>query len=71
MALCTRRPADGGRRAVADDGERQLARSSSMGTKGRWYCPNGCRGSKKHGGADLGPTRAKAAWLQLGVDGKA
>lgn len=27
-------------------------------------------GSKKHGGADLGPTRAKAAWLLLGVDGK-
>jgi len=27
-------------------------------------------GSKKHGGADLGPTRSKAAWLALGVDGK-
>lgn len=27
-------------------------------------------GSKKHGGADLGPTRAKAAWALLGVDGK-
>lgn len=27
-------------------------------------------GSKKHGGADLGPTRAKQAWLALGVDGK-
>ena len=27
-------------------------------------------GSKKHGGADLGPTRAKASWLKLGVDGK-
>lgn len=27
-------------------------------------------GSKKHGGADLGPTRAKAAWLALSVDGK-
>ena len=27
-------------------------------------------GSKKHGGADLGPTRAKAAWAALGVDGK-
>ena len=27
-------------------------------------------GSKKHGGADLGPTRAKAAWEKLGVDGK-
>ena len=26
-------------------------------------------GSKKHGGADLGPTRAKRAWAQLGVDG--
>ncbi|MBB3662604.1 DNA (cytosine-5)-methyltransferase 1 [Prauserella sediminis] len=25
-------------------------------------------GSKKHGGADLGPTRAKAAWKTLGVD---
>ncbi|OKJ69701.1 DNA cytosine methyltransferase [Streptomyces sp. CB02261] len=26
-------------------------------------------GSKKHGGADLGPSRAKAAWRQLGVSG--
>ncbi len=26
-------------------------------------------GSKKHGGADLGPTRAKKAWQELGVDG--
>ena len=27
-------------------------------------------GSKKHGGPDLGPTRAKKAWLGLDVDGK-
>jgi DNA (cytosine-5)-methyltransferase 1 len=27
-------------------------------------------GSKKHGGADLGPTRAKSAWLNLAVDGR-
>jgi len=27
-------------------------------------------GSKKHGGPDLGPTRARAEWLRLGVDGK-
>jgi len=27
-------------------------------------------GSKKHGGPDLGPTRAKRAWLELRVDGK-
>ncbi len=26
-------------------------------------------GSKKHGGADLGPTRARAAWAQVGVIG--
>jgi DNA (cytosine-5)-methyltransferase 1 len=27
-------------------------------------------GSKKHGGADLGPQRAKRNWLKLGIDGK-
>lgn len=27
-------------------------------------------GSRRHGGADLGPTRAKEAWRRLGVDGK-
>jgi DNA (cytosine-5)-methyltransferase 1 len=27
-------------------------------------------GSKKHGGADLGPTRARKAWESLGVNGK-
>ncbi len=26
-------------------------------------------GSKKHGGPDLGPTRARKAWAELGVDG--
>ena len=26
-------------------------------------------GSKKHGGPDLGPTRARRAWAELGVDG--
>lgn len=27
-------------------------------------------GSKKHGGADLGPSRARARWAELGVDGR-
>ena len=27
-------------------------------------------GSKKHGGPDLGPTRAKRAWATIGVDGR-
>ncbi|WP_055478916.1 DNA cytosine methyltransferase [Sphaerimonospora mesophila] len=26
-------------------------------------------GSKKHGGADLGPSRTKRSWMELGVDG--
>jgi DNA (cytosine-5)-methyltransferase 1 len=26
-------------------------------------------GSKKHGGPDLGPTRARAAWAAMGVNG--
>ncbi|MEE1941647.1 DNA (cytosine-5-)-methyltransferase [Streptomyces sp. TRM 70361] len=41
----------------------------------RWYekaktgvAPTLVGGSKKHGGADLGPTRAKKAWRKLGVD---
>ena len=27
-------------------------------------------GSKRHGGPDLGPTRAREAWAKLGVDGR-
>ena len=42
---------------------------------GRWrkqadeIAPTVVGGSKKHGGPDLGPTRAKRAWATLGVDG--
>lgn len=35
----------------------------------RSVAPTIVGGSKKHGGADLGPSRAKAAWAKLGVDG--
>lgn len=41
-----------------------------------WKCtankiaPTLVGGSKKHGGPDLGPTRAKKAWAELGVDGR-
>ena len=27
-------------------------------------------GSKKHGGPDLGPTRARDAWAEMGIDGR-
>jgi len=37
--------------------------------KANGIAPTLVGGSKKHGGADLGPTRARQAWLKLGVDG--
>jgi len=37
--------------------------------KARGIGPTIVGGSKKHGGPDLGPTRAREAWRKLGVDG--
>ena len=37
--------------------------------KARGIAPTIVGGSKKHGGPDLGPTRAKREWKKLGVDG--
>lgn len=37
--------------------------------KANGIAPTIVGGSKKHGGPDLGPTRAKRAWAALGVDG--
>jgi DNA (cytosine-5)-methyltransferase 1 len=39
-------------------------------TRANKIAPTLVGGSKKHGGADLGPTRAKQSWALLGVDGK-
>ncbi|MFB7263075.1 DNA cytosine methyltransferase [Streptomyces nojiriensis] len=38
--------------------------------RGLLVAPTLVGGSRKHGGADLGPTRAKKAWAALGVDAK-
>ena len=32
------------------------------------YAPTVVGGSKKHGGPDLGPSRARQAWMKLGID---
>jgi len=37
--------------------------------RARGIAPTIVGGSKKHGGPDLGPTRAREAWKDLGVDG--
>lgn len=46
-----------------------LEKASKAAELGRGVAPTLVGGSKKHGGADLGPTRAKRAWAALGVDG--
>ena len=59
-------------------GELLYDEMSSLGWEnaGKWklaannIAPTLVGGSKKHGGADLGPTRAKQSWARLGVDGK-
>lgn len=58
-------------------GETLLDLMSARGWKGarKWaerandIAPTLVGGSKKHGGPDLGPTRAKQAWASLGVNG--
>jgi len=53
----------------------EMARNGWIGAadwakKADGIAPTIVGGSKKHGGADLGPTRARLAWEKLGVDGK-
>jgi len=52
---------------MASNGWKQVDEWKSKANK---VAPTLVGGSKKHGGADLGPTRAKAAWALMGVDGK-
>jgi DNA (cytosine-5)-methyltransferase 1 len=42
--------------------------ATAWAAKANDIAPTIVGGSKKHGGADLGPTRAKRAWRELGVD---
>ena len=44
-------------------------KASSWAAGANGIAPTLVGGSKKHGGADLGPTRARAAWSKLGVNG--
>lgn len=46
------------------------AEAPTWAAKANDIAPTIVGGSKKHGGPDLGPTRARAAWEKLGVNGK-
>ncbi|WP_086769791.1 DNA cytosine methyltransferase [Streptomyces bobili] len=45
-----------------------LESAEKAAAAGKGVAPTLVGGSKKHGGADLGPTRAKRAWAAMGVD---
>ena len=60
---------DGRRRAARFDGGKWLARCGCLAQTGKRNRTHTRRRIKKHGGPDLGPTRAKRAWASLGVDG--
>ncbi|MFI5809097.1 DNA cytosine methyltransferase [Streptomyces sp. NPDC051561] len=63
-------PASAGEKSGQDvyQGWHGKALDALKGTAGG-VAPTLVGGSRKHGGADLGPTRAKKAWAVLGVDG--
>lgn len=53
------------RSMIASDG---WEKADEWAAKASRLAPTIVGGSKKHGGADLGPTGAKRAWAELGVD---
>jgi len=63
------------RKATVGDTLNDLMGSRGWAGAERWrrqaqqVAPTIVGGSKKHGGPDLGPTRAKQQWRELGVDG--
>lgn len=50
-------------------GSRGWRGATAWKKKAAVIAPTVVGGSKKHGGPDLGPTRARRQWLELGVDG--
>jgi DNA (cytosine-5)-methyltransferase 1 len=59
-------PGEATGKTVFEKWKKQITKASAAG---RTVAPTLVGGSRKHGGADLGPTRAKRAWGDLGVDG--
>ncbi len=51
-----------------DLGRRAQSKLDAWREKETGVAPTLVGGSKKHGGADLGPSRAKAAWKKLGIN---
>jgi DNA (cytosine-5)-methyltransferase 1 len=69
-------PAPSHKAATVGETLRDLMAANGWEGSRRWaqladeIAPTIVGGSHKHGGPDLGPTRARQAWITLGVDGK-
>lgn len=61
-------PAGPGERTGKDVYDDWLKDARKAALAGRGVAPTLVGGSRKHGGADLGPTRAKRAWEAMGVN---
>lgn len=59
-----------GERLVDLMGEEGWPGAAAWGARANSIGPTLVGGSRKHGGPDLGPTRARAEWARLGVNGK-
>jgi DNA (cytosine-5)-methyltransferase 1 len=64
------KPATVGETLVDLMGENGWRGAAAWAKRADEIAPTIVGGSKKHGGPDLGPTRARLAWQTLGVDGK-
>ncbi len=64
------KPATVGETLVDLMGENGWRGATTWAERADEIAPTIVGGSKKHGGPDLGPTRARLAWQTLGVDGK-
>ncbi|NLG35452.1 MAG: DNA cytosine methyltransferase, partial [Lentisphaerae bacterium] len=64
-----------GKRVTVGDTLQDLMAQNGWKGANRWagiaqtIAPTVVGGSKKHGGPDLGPTRARKQWRELGIDG--
>ena len=67
--VATNNPATVGEALFDLTAERGWRGASSWRQRADDIAPTVVGGSKKHGGPDLGPTRAKKAWATLGVNG--
>jgi DNA (cytosine-5)-methyltransferase 1 len=63
------KPATVGEALVGLMGENGWLGAENWARRANTVAPTIVGGSKKHGGPDLGPTRAKSKWRSLGVDG--